>query len=373
MIEVRPVAGAREMRLFRHLPETLYRDDPAFVTPLRLERRMQLGPRNPYFRHAQWQPFLAWRDGRPVGRVSAQLDALYERTHGLRAGHFGVLDAVDDAAVVRRLLEAAAGWARAQGCTLLRGPYSLSINQECGLLVQGFQHPPVLMTGHGPAYLPEHVEAAGLRPVKELIAYRVDLDYAEPAASRRLLAELGPRLTDRPFDRRAWRADLDTLRELFNAAWARNWDFVPFTPQEFAALAPLVRFLVPPGLVRIASLDGVPVGMMATLPNFNETIADLRGRLTPSALAKLLWRLRRRRPGGVRVALMGVAPQLQRSPLGAAVAFMLIRSTRTVAVAHGYHWAEMSWILEDNRGMRRIIEALGAEPYKRYRIYERPL
>ena len=373
VLQVMPVRTARAQRAFVRLPERLYADDPCFVTPLRLERRMQLGPHNPYFRHARWERFVAWRDGRPVGRISAQVDALYEQTHGVRAGHFGVLDAHDDPGTVAALLDAAAAWLRGQGCTLMRGPFNLSINEECGLLVHGFDTPPAVLMGHGPAYLPAHVEAAGLRAVKELIAYRVDLDYAEPAASRRLLADLGPRLTDRPFDRRNWRADVTTLRTLFNAAWADNWDFAPFIEAEFNALGPLVRFIVPPGQVRIASLDGTPVGMIAALPNLNEFTADLHGRLHPWNAVRLVWRVLRRTPAGARVALMGIAPDLQKSALGAAVAFLMIRNTRAALVANGYRWVEMSWILEDNKGMRRIIEALGSDPYKRYRIYERAL
>lgn len=373
MLRVMPVHGARAVRTFLRLPETLYRADPAYVIPLRAERRMQLGPRNPYFRHAHWQRFLAWDGDRPVGRISAQVDVLYASTHGVRAGHFGLLDTRDDPAVAAALLDAAARWLRDQGCAFMRGPFNLSINEECGLLVHGFDTPPAVMMGHGPRWLPAHVEAAGLVPVKELIAYRVDLDYAEPAASRRLLADLGARLTDRPFERKNWRAELDTLRTLFNAAWADNWDFVPFTPAEFAALGPLVRFVVPPGQVRIASLDGTPVGMIAALPNLNEFTADLRGRLAPTGWLRLAWRLRRRVPTGARVALMGIAPALQKTALGAAVAFLMIRNTRAALVENGYRWVEMSWILEDNKGMRRIIEALGSDPYKRYRIYERAL
>jgi GNAT superfamily N-acetyltransferase len=373
VLQVRPVRGAREWRVFRGLPETLYRADPAYVVPLRAERRLQLGPHNPYFRHARWQPFIAWEGARPVGRVSAQVDALYEDVHGVREGHFGLLDTVDDARAVAALLDAAAAWLHAAGCTRVRGPFNLSINEECGLLVHGFGHPPVIMMGHAPPYLGSHVEAAGFTRAKDLIAYRVDLGYTEPAASRRLLESVGAHIADRPFERRRWRAELALLRGIFNAAWTGNWGFVPFTPEEFDALGPLVRFVVPPEQVRIAELDGAPVGMIAVLPNLNELIADLDGRLLPTGLVRLAWRLWRRTPAGVRVALMGVAPHLQKSPLGAAVAFLLIRNARTAAVRHGHRWAEMSWILEDNTGMRRIIEALGSEPYKRYRLYERAL
>ena len=372
-LRVEPLAGKAAESAFWALPQRLYRSDPQWVPPLRLERHELLSARNPVFEHLTMRAWLARRGERVVGRISAQVDALYEQTHGARVGYFGLLEADDDDEVFAALLGTAEDWLRTQGVTEVRGPFNLSINEECGLLVDGFDRPPMVMMGHARPYYAAHLEALGYAKAKDLLAYIVDTDFTFPPAALRVIAREQDKVALRPIDFRHLDRDIAVLRDIFNDAWAGNWGFVPFTEAEFRQLGQLVRWLVDPGFVQIAEIDGDPVAMIAVLPNINEAIADLDGRLLPFGWAKLLWRLKRRHPMGVRVALMGVRRHLQRSRLGNALAMLVIDAARQTGLRRGATQAEMSWILEDNRGMCSIIESLGGRCYKRYRIYGKPL
>ena len=372
-LSIEPLSGKAAWRAFWALPARLYRHDPNWVAPLLIERHELLSARNPVFEHLILQTWLARRGDAVVGRISAQVDALYAPTHGARVGYFGLLEADDDAEVFAALLGTAEDWLRAQGMTEVRGPFNLSINEECGLLVDGFDAPPMVMMGHALPYYAPRLEALGYAKAKDLLAYIVDTDFTFSAAALRVIERERDKVTLRPIDFRHLDRDLGILRDIFNDAWAGNWGFVPFTEAEFKQLGHLVRWLVDPGFVQIAEVAGEPVAMIAVLPNLNEAIADLRGRLLPFGWAKLLWRLKVRHPKGVRVALMGVRQRLQRTRLGSALAMLVIDAARQTALRCGAAQAEMSWILEDNRGMCSIIESLGSRCYKRYRIYGKPL
>ncbi len=308
-----------------------------------------------------------------VGRISAQVDTLHELTHGERVGYFGLIEAQDDPAVFAALLGTAENWLRGQGMSEVRGPFNLSINEECGLLVDGFDTPPMVMMGHARPYYGPRIEDQGYAKAKDLLAYIVDTDFQFSPAALRVLDRERDKVSLRPLDLKHLDRDIGILRDIFNDAWAGNWGFVPFTEAEFKALGQLVRWLVDPGFVQIAEVAGEAVAMIAVLPNINEALADLNGRLLPLGWAKLLWRLKIRHPKGVRVALMGVRQRLQRTRLGTALAMLVIDAARQTALRRGATQAEMSWILEDNRGMRSIIESLGSRCYKRYRIYSKAL
>lgn len=368
-IEVRPVHGRRDWRALLDLPARLNANDSYWVRPLDSQIKSLWSPRNPWFAHARAQAWLAWRGDRAVGSISAQVDELHRQTWGEAVGYIGQLSAEDDAAVFAALLAQAREWLGAQGCRQLRGPFDLGVNQSCGLLVDGFDTPPMIMMGHQPPYYGARLEAAGLRPAMDLLAYVVAPDFDAPPAMQRLVARSAGRLRLRPLETRRYWQELELLRTLFNDAWADNWGFVPFTAEEFRHLGRELRPLVGPEYIQVAELDGEPAGFILALPNINELIRDLDGRLLPLGWLKLLWRLKRGRATTARVPLMGVCRRFHGRPLGAMLAFSLIDAVRQPLIRDGIRDVELSWILETNQGMRSVIESFGGRVYKRYRIY----
>lgn len=367
------VADGRSRRAFLRLPWALYRDDAAWVPPLLVERRYHLSPRRPYFRHARARFWVAYRGGTPVGRISAQIDRLHLERYADATGFFGLLEAEDDPATFRALFAAAEAWLAAEGMRQAAGPFSLSINEECGLLVEGFDAPPMVLMPHGRPYYPGRVEEQGYRPEKDLLAYRLVEDLHIPEVLRAAGAKAGRQVTVRPLRRARLREELAILRDIFEDAWAANWGFVPFTEAEFNELGWVLRFVVDDRFVQVAELEGEPVGMLVLLPNVHEAIRDLDGRLLPLGWLRLAWRLGVRTPRTGRVVLMGVRRRWQRTALGLAVAVLMIDAARSAGLARGLREVELSWILEDNRGMRSILEAIGSRPSKRYRLYRKPL
>jgi hypothetical protein len=367
------VADAAALGEFIAVPRGIFESDPAWIEPLTLERRLHLSARsNPYFRHARWQAWTAWREGTAVGRISAQMDALHLERYGDATGFFGMLDAEDSQETFGALLGTAERWLVEQGMRRVRGPFNLSINQEMGVLVDGFDTPPFFMMGHARPYYATRIENAGYRKAVDALAYSITQDYGSEAM-RRLIASTAHRARVRPLDLGRFDAELSLLRDIFNDAWAENWGFVPFTDAEFADLGRAFRFLVDPDMIQIAEVDGEAAAFIVLLPNINEAIRGLHGSLFPAGWAKLLWRLKVRYPRTFRVPLMGVRRRFQRSRLGSALAFLVIDAVRPPLKRHRVREIELSWILEDNAGMRSIIESIGGRAYKRYRVYERNL
>ncbi|MGD8314461.1 MAG: hypothetical protein PVI73_11030 [Syntrophobacterales bacterium] len=372
-LRVVPVEGRRGLRRFIRLPWSLYRDDPAWVPPLLMERHEHLSSRNPFFEHAKWKFWLAYRGATPVGRISAQVDQLHLKRYEDATGFFGLLEAEDKAETFRVLMNTAETWLRDQGMRRVCGPFNLSINQECGLLVEGFDTPPMVMMGHARPYYSARVEENGYRKEKDLLAYHIDSDFELTRAMRVIIKRAKKRVHIRPIRRSIFKEELQILKDIFEDAWSQNWGFVPFTKAEFEHMGKSFKRLVPEDQVQIAEVDGVPAAFMVAVPNVNEAIKDLNGKLFPLGWLKLLWRLKVAYPTSERVALMGVRQRYQNSRLAAALAVMVVEAARPPAVKRGVLSAEMSWILEDNVGMRSIIDALGGLLYKRYRIYGKEL
>lgn len=370
-VEILAVSTAAEMDRFIRLQAQLYASLPQFVPPLLLERKEALSPKkNPFFEHAETQFFLARRDGRDVGRISAQIDKL---VNDPTIGHFGMLVAEDDPAVFAALFAAAEGWLKARGKTLARGPFSLSINEETGLLIDGFDTPPMMFMPHDPRYAAARVEEQGYAKAKDVYAYLHDMRQDMPTSARRLIDRRKPAgLTARNLDMKRYDAEFDTITAIFNDAWSENWGFVPFTPAEIRHMAKSLKPLIDPSCVAVVEMNGETVGFGIALPNLNEAIADFGGRLLPFNWAKLLLRLKRG-TRTARVPLMGVRRSFSAGLLGGLVPYLVIDKMREGLLRKGVAHTELSWILEDNRPMRHMIESLGSGPYKTYRVYEKKL
>ncbi len=334
---------------------------------------MHLSRKNPYFAHAQWQGWIAWRGSKPVGRISAQIDRLYLRQHGRQVGFFGMLEAVDEAEVFAGLLTQAESWLKAQGMEAVQGPYNLSINHECGLLVEGFDQAPVVMMPYNPPYYASRLEKLNYHKVQDLLAYLLEAAITPPKAAVRLAAKAAAEIAIRPLFRTRLLQEFELLRTIFNDAWADNWGFVPFTQTEFTELAKALSLVIEDDFVQIAEIDGMAVGMIVAMPDLNQLLRGLDGRLLPFNWVRLLWRWKTAYPDTARVMLMGILRRYRQNLLGAAIAYRLIEALRASLLAKGIKRVELSWILEDNLRMRGVVESLGAKVYKRYRIYEKLL
>lgn len=375
-LEVIPVEGKADLTEFIRVPWALYLDDPQWVPPLLSERRDLLdAAKNPFFGHAEVKFWLARRGTLPVGRISAQVNHAHLAVHQDATGHFGMFEADDAEETFRALLTVARDWLRAQGMRRVVGPFSLSINDESGVLVDGFDRPPSLMMGHAPPYYGPRIEEQGFIKAKDLICYRYDLSAEPPPTIQTFVRKAADMkgLVIRPLDMRRYHEELAAIIEIFNDAWSENWGFIPLTDTEIRHMAKSLRPLVRPDSFAIAELEGTPVAMAIGLPNLNEAIADLNGRLLPFGWMKLLWRVRVRTTRTGRLPLMGVRKQYHATPLGAVLALAVIEALRVAQGKAGMEEGELSWILEDNLPMRRMIEQYGGVAYKTYRLYERNL
>ncbi|MFM8745373.1 MAG: dATP pyrophosphohydrolase [Aestuariivirga sp.] len=375
-VSVRPVRGKADLKAFLDVPFALYRDDPHWVAPLYAERYEHLDRRkNPYFRHAEVELFLAFRNGKPVGRISAQLCALRSARYQDGAGQFGFLEAEDDAAVISSLMQQAAAWLGQRGASKIQGPFNFSINDEVGLLIEGFDAPPSIMMGHARPYYAAHLEALGFNKAKDLFAYEFlktgELPRSLRAANERANADKD--VIIRPLNKKKLDSELRIILDIANDAWSGNWGFVPWTEDEMVALGKSLSMLVTGDFVAIAEYRGEPAAMAVTLPDANRWIKQLNGRLLPLGWTKLAWNMFARPPAAVRMPLMGLRSRHHNTALGASLVIAAIMRVFDYHVSRGTREAELSWILEDNLPMRKIIETFGGKPYKTYRIYEKAL
>ena len=373
-LRIVPVSNKADLAEFIRLPAAIFKDDPQWIPPLFLERKIHLSPKhNPYFQHAKSQSWLAWRGDVAVGRISAQVDQMHLAQHHDATGFFGMLDAEDNQETFAALMATAEQWLAEQGMRRVRGPFNLSINEETGLLIDGFADPPVFMMSHALPYYREHIEQCGYHKAADTLAYLINPNFVAPPVMQRLLKMASERVTVRTLDRSRFDEEIMLLRDIFNDAWSDNWGFVPFTEAEFKELGQNLKFLLHDEYIQIAEVDGEAAGFIIGMPNINEAIRDLKGKLFPFGWLKLIWRLKIKGPASGRVPLMGVRKKFQKTRLGPGLAFLIIDAVRNELHKRGAHRLELSWILEDNAGMRNIIESIGGTAYKRYRVYERDL
>jgi hypothetical protein len=372
-VTVYPVTNRHDIKKFIDIPWHVYVNDPMWVPPLRLERRWHFSKSNPFFEHGEWQAWIAYRNMQPVGRISAQIDQLHRQRYGEDTGHFGLLESVNDKEVFAALMKTAEKWLSERGTKHVSGPFNLSINQECGVLVNGFDTPPMVMMPHSPKWYGQLLEDQGYYPLKDLLAYLMKLDMEVPKIMRVLVNKFSKRIHTRALHRNQLKVEMEILRSIFNDAWSDNWGFIPFTEAEFSELGNTFRFLLRDEYIQIAEVDGVPAAFMVALPNLNEIFARLNGSLFPFGWFKLIKQLKFGEIHTGRIPLMGVRKKFQNTPLGATLAFMMLDVPRQIGLSRGFREIEVSWILEDNKPMRGMIEKAGIQEYKRYRIFGKTL
>jgi GNAT superfamily N-acetyltransferase len=376
--EIVQVDSSAARNAFIDLPFRLYQNDQNWRPPIRSEVRDLIAGsarRNPWFDHAELGLWIAVRDREVVGRISGQCDRLVQDHVSRGTGHWGMFECIDDRATASALLNTAERWLQQRGMVRSLGPFSLSIWDECGLLVRGFDTPPTVMMGHHHNYYSTLIEAHGYVGVKDLHSYRVILEELPERIGRLVaLAGANSRIRIRKIDKSKFEAEGALILDMLNDAWAGNWGFVPMTAAEIAFASRKLKPIVYEDLIYIAEIDGLPAGFMLSLPDLNEMTADLDGRLLPFGWAKLLLRLRAPKTQRIRVPLMGVRKMLQRSRLASLMTCMMIERTRQAAVSrYGASEAELGWVLDDNDAMVAMAEAGGGEIAKTYRIYERAL
>jgi len=375
-IAVDRVERAADRRAFLDLPRRIYADDPHWIEPLRKEEAMRIDPRrHAFYEHGEGAFWLARRGAEVVGRIAALVNRLHLEKYDDATGHFGLLEAVDDQAVFDALFAAAGAWLRERGLTRVLGPCNLSINEELGLLVDGFERPPMILMGHARAYYAPRIEAAGFTKAKDLYAFLQDIDKPMPESWRTRLDEITRRNETEIYSatRKSLFNDLKQAIDIYNDGWSENWGSVPITESETIEFYKAVKPVLIPEAVVFAADKGEPFAIMAAIPNINEAIHDLGGRLLPFGWIKLLWRFRTRRLTSGRIFLLGVRKAYQGTILGPMMAIMLIESIRDVARGLGIRWAELSWVLEDNKKVIDFLESYGCERYKTYRLYEKAL
>ena len=380
-IVIRPVLNKTDKKAFIDLPFRLYANDPNWVPPLKDEVYGLITPgKNPWFEHGEAEFFLAERSGKVVGRISAHIDHLAlaqppEQGMGPGCGNWGLFEAEDEAVAVA-LLARADDALRAKGMTRSMGPISLAMWDEPGLLVEGFDHPPVVMMGFNKASYEGWIKASGFVGVQDLLTYDLPIGGSLPELTNRIVAmgERSDRIKIRRVDKSRFDEEAALLLSILNDAWSDNWGFVPFTDAEIAYAGKKLKPIVYEDLIRVAEVDGEPVAFMMTIPDLNERLKDFGGKLWPFNWAKLLWWLRKPKVTTMRVPLMGVVKKLQSTRMASQLALMLVEYIRRDAVGnYGATRGDFGWVLASNGPMRSVGEAVGGTVNKIYRIYEKAL
>jgi hypothetical protein len=370
-VEIRRVPLGGNLRDFLNVVDYIYRDDPAYVRPLDMEVKERLSSKHPFWDHAEGVIFTAHRNGYCVGRCTAQIDRGHLARYRDDVGSFGFFDTIDDLDVAVTLINAASQWLRERGMRKIRGPLSLSLNDEIGCLVEGFDTSPMIMMPHHLPYQGSLIERAGLNKLKDLYAWRYTVGQI-PTRARKAHDEIEamPEVKSRPVDMRNVDTELRTLIDVFNDGWSDNWGVVPYTEAEIAKQARDLKLIIDPRLSLIVSIHDEPVAIAVALPNINEMIRDFRGKLLPLNIGKLLYRLKVQGPKTARLALLGIRKKIRKQKRYAGLSTYMYAKMDQVGQRIGIDWGELSWTLEDNAPVNLAIKFMGGKIYKRYRLYE---
>ncbi len=375
MVDIRQIPMGGPIDDFLNVVDYIYKSDPAYIRPLDMELKDRLNPKkNPFFEHGEGAIFCAYRNGWVVGRCTASIDREHLDRYGDGVGFFGFLDTVDDEEVARALLARAESWLRGKGMKHARGPLSLNINEETGCLVDGFDTPPYIMMPHHRPYQSTLIEKAGYTKAKDFYAWRYTVGNLNTRV-KRAHAEIKalPEISFRRASMKTLSADVELLVDVFNDAWSDNWGFVPFTRNEVKKMAADFKLLLMPEITCICSIDGEPAAVALAIPNLNELVRDLDGKLFPFGLPRLLWRLKVRGPKSARLILLGIRKKFRNSRKYAPLSAFMYAEMNDGAKSLGIKEGELGWTLEDNGRVNAGITMMGAKLYKTYRVYEKPL
>jgi GNAT superfamily N-acetyltransferase len=366
-LEIRSAGEPKDFTRFVDLPFHLYRNDPCWVPPLKSDVRLLFDrAKNPFFQHAEVEPFLAWRDGRVVGRITAIDNRAHNEFHEDKVGFFGFFECEDDPEAAQALFDRAEQWVAARGKDRLRGPMNFSTNDDCGSLVDGFDTPPAIMMPHNPPYHARLYEGARFVKEKDLLAYWLGHDNPPERIVRGAeLIRKRKSIVTRSMDMKKFDSEVDLIRLIYNSAWEKNWGFIPMTQAEIEHMAKQLKPVVDPEMVVFAEVRGEPIGFVLGLPDFNVALKHMGGSLFPFGIfAMLYWQ---RKIHHCRVLTLGVKPGYRASGVDTLLYYeMFLRGHK-----QGYPGGEFSWVLEDNLAMRKPLESMGATAYKTYRVYDR--
>lgn len=370
-MKIEQVSNKRQLDEFILFPWKVYQGNPHWVPPLLSDMQFQLSDRNPFFLHAEAAFFLARDNGRVTGRIAAIVDRNHINIHKEQCGFFGYFECLPESAAARGLIDAAASWLKERGLEMMRGPMNPSVNDECAFLLNAHDTAPMIMMPYTPAYYLDQMEQCGLVKAKDLYAY-ISIIKEVPSGERlerlaSLLKKKVPGLVVRPANMKQFDRELNAVKEIYNSAWSRNWGFVPMTDEEIDSMAKRLKPLIEPELLIMAEVDGRPAGFFMAIPDYNQVLARVNGRLGPLGLLKFLWY--KRRISDIRVLTLGVKEEYRRKGIEG----LLYLNSFKAALAMGYERAEMSWILEDNELMKKGCELMGGRVYKKYRIYEKSI
>ena len=369
-IDVTSVQSPADLKAFISLPWTIYRNDPHWVPPLRSDIKKRLDKsRYPFFDHAEVEFLVARREERVVGRIVAIKNDAYIDFHGEQTGFFGFFESIKDQEVAAALFSHAAQWLREHKLEVMRGPVNYSTNDDCGLLVEGFDSPPVILMSYNPPYYVNLIEGFGFKKAKDLLAYEITDEVQVPERLERTVQWIKKRkkITIRPLVKKQIHQEIQRVKEIYNSAWEKNWGFVPMTDREIDYMAQELLQIIDPDLLLFAEIEEEPVAFVLALPDFYVALKHTNGRLFPLGLLKLLWH--KRKIDTARVLAFGIKKEYREQGIDA----LMYYEAYKIGVAKGYRRGEMSWILEDNTLMNRAAENMGATLYKRYRIYDYPL
>ena len=369
-VRVVKVKTKKDLKKFVFFPWDVYRGDPNWVPPLVADLKEKLDRRkNPFFEHSEMELYLALRDGEITGRIAAILDHNHNQFHDEKVVFFGFYESFDDQETARELLETVGQWGKEKGMGILRGPMSLSMNDECAFLLEGFDSPPVFMMAYNPPYYLDLMEGCGLSKAKDLFAFFMTREHETAEKIRAVVDKMRQetKITLRGIDKKTLDEDVKKVQHIYNNAWEKNWGFVPWTENEMRHMGEKLKKIADLDLVILAEDEGRPVGFALALPNFNEVIKKVDGRLTPLGLLKLLYY--RRKIKGIRVVVFGILKEYRQTGLS----YYLYSELERNAIARGYEWGEMSWQLEDNEPVNRFVLSVGGRLYKKYRVYEKEI